>query len=104
MTGALHPGPGRPLGSRDRYGRAHRVTDREAAIYRLRLSQRLADLMAARDLSASELAAGAGLHVRAVHRVLSPRRSDKGAPIGPSFDTLVRLARAMGLSPSELMP
>lgn len=98
MSSAVHRRPvGRPQGSPDRYGRAVRFDPRLDGAYLVAIGQRLRDARLERDVSASELGAACGLDASCIYKI---ERGDSN----PLARTLCRLAVALGLSPSELMP
>lgn len=96
-TSAAHRASMRGNTHRAMWGRARRVDHRWMRDYRIALGRRIRDARLELDISRDELAAGAGLHVRSVLEIELARKN-------PAFTTIVRLALALGLSPSELMP
>jgi ribosome-binding protein aMBF1 (putative translation factor) len=89
--------PGRPRGSSDLHGKARRFDPRWDRDYLVAIGRRLHDARAERDVSASELGAACGLDASCIYKI---ERGDSN----PLARTLCRLAVALGLSPSELMP
>jgi len=79
-------------------GHARRVANRETEVYRARLAQNVRDARLERGVAVSELAAAAGLDKCNIHRI---ERGERG---WPDMLTLVRIARALDMQPSELMP
>ena len=96
MIAAVHRGPGRPLGSRDRHGRATRPSAHDVASLMRRIGRRVYDARCERDVSADELAAAIGGHVATILRI---ERGDRAA----RTSTLARIALALGISLSELL-
>lgn len=90
-------GRGRPRGSRDHNGRAKRFDPALDLVYRKAIAQRLHDARVERDVSAFELGAATGLCASSIYKI---ERGEKRV----LAQTLCRLAVALGLSPSELMP
>jgi DNA-binding XRE family transcriptional regulator len=88
-----------PRSSRGPYkqGKARATSDGEVRAYLLRIGQLIRDAMAERDLSADAIRAACGVSKFTICNILRGRKT-------PSLETLVRVARAMNLSPSELLP
>lgn len=86
-------------------GRARRVERKLLPIYLRKLGLRVRDARVERDIAASELAAASGVSVATIHRLetAKPRRS-RGRIVGARVDTIIAIALALDLSPSELMP
>jgi len=84
-----------------RTGAARDVTDAEVALYARRVARRIRDLRLERGINQGELARAAGIgggasEVGDVERVKRRKR-------GPSLYVLIRIARALGVDPSELL-
>lgn len=65
--------------------------------YRRQAGRRLRDLREARDLTQEQLAQAAGLDRQTIYRTELATHS-------PRADAVARLARALGVQPSELLP
>lgn len=89
--------PGRPPGARDMHGKARRVDPRWDRDYRLAIARRIRDARIEQDIAASELGAAAGIGQRSIYRIETGEHR-------PLAQTICRIALALGLSPSELMP
>jgi DNA-binding Xre family transcriptional regulator len=96
-------GRGRPRGVRDHGGRARRVADCELESYAVIIALRLREAREERSVSADELALGAGVSVGQVRRIERGRGRD-GRVMNTKLQTLIRIARALNLSPAELLP
>ncbi len=96
---------GRPLGRKDMHGRARRVASSEVPRYFVILGQRVRDARLERDVSMVELAAAIGSNQHHIARLErgNVRRGEVGN-YGPSTGMVIRIALALGVSPSELMP
>jgi DNA-binding XRE family transcriptional regulator len=88
---------GRPPGRKDMRGRAQRFDPRCDRDYRDAIARRLHAARLERDVSAYELGAAVGLDASSIYKI---ERGDSN----PLARTLCRIAVALGLSPSELMP
>jgi DNA-binding XRE family transcriptional regulator len=88
----------RPRGSLDLHGRARRVKGIWIPAYRAELGQRLRRARLEAGIAVSELAAAAGAHPRTIHSI------EAGRILDPHYSTIVRLALALSLAPSELVP
>ncbi len=89
---------GRPPGSPDRHGRAARVDSSSVRAFARRFAQRVHDLRLERDLSVLELATAAGV---SPHTIRGIERADYRSP---GILTVYKIARAMMLSPTEILP
>lgn len=76
------------------------VPDRETRAHMLSFARRVREARERLDLSVDELARASEISAGAIHRI---ERGDAGT-LGPHLIVVVRLARAMNLSPSELLP
>ena len=90
-------GRGRPRGSRDMHGRARRFDPMQDRAYRDAIARRVRAARLEQDISPTELAAAVGLSPSNICRI------ERGEA-RPLAQTLCRIAVALGLSPSELMP
>ncbi len=88
---------GRPQGSPDRHGKALRVDPRIDRACQLEVARRIRDARLERDIAVNELSLAAGLGERGLYRIESGQRR-------PLAQTICRVAAALGISPSELMP
>lgn len=88
---------GRPRGITYKQGRARDVSPEEVMVYQTRIATVIRDAMLERDLSANEIYARAGVHPTSLSRVLTGKRT-------ATILTLIRVARAMDMQPSELLP
>lgn len=96
---------GRPVGSVTRRARAAPVDARELHAYMLAIGRRIRDRREEIALSAMAVATAAGLNVSHLHRLergvsARPGRDRRGIKLA----TLVAIARALSINPSELMP
>jgi DNA-binding Xre family transcriptional regulator len=95
------PRRGRPLGAVDRHGRAHRAQIRLGTTawrsFCVAFGRRLDQLMAERDVAATELAAAIGLHEQSIHIL---RRGERM----PHMVTLAALSQALSCSLVDLLP
>ena len=87
----------------ERHGHAQRFDERESRVYALALARKIREAREDQDIAVSELAAATGIDRRDLHRLERGVRKD-GRITNPKLDTLVRIARALGLSPSEILP
>lgn len=96
----------RPLGRKDMQGRAQRVRLQDVPQYFRIIGRLVRDARLERDVSLSELAAAIGTdqhHIARLERgVIRPKTNTK--PYGPSTGLIVRIALALNMQPSELMP
>lgn len=79
-------------------GIARPVLELEVRTYCRQIARLIRDAMAERDLPARELYRACGVHPVSISRILKGRR------MVISVGTIVRLARAMDMQPSELLP
>lgn len=79
------------------YGKARRYDPRSESAYRQALARRIRDTRKALDISCAELAAAIGGHPATITKI---ERCQKN----PLYTTIVRIAVALGVSPSELLP
>lgn len=86
------------------WGRAHRVDVQRMQSYSIELGRRIRDLRLERDISIAELAAASGVNFHAISRIENGASDRHGRGRNPLYLTIVRLALALGVSPSELMP
>ena len=89
----------RPIGSRDRHGKALRTPhdDRWARAYAAtHVGAEIRFAREAQDIAASELAAAVGVDARTVHSWESGR-------VIPSLPRVLRVAWALGIAPSSLL-
>jgi ribosome-binding protein aMBF1 (putative translation factor) len=87
----------RPLGRKDMHGHARRYDPKLDQPYQHAIAKRLQDARLERDVSLTELAAATGYDPSSIAKI---ERGENW----PNTRTLCRLAVALGLSPSELMP
>jgi DNA-binding XRE family transcriptional regulator len=78
-------------------GRARETSSEEVRAYLLRVAQIVRDALSERDLGADAIRQACGISKFTLSNILRGKKV-------PSLETIVRLARAMNLSPSELMP
>jgi ribosome-binding protein aMBF1 (putative translation factor) len=83
--------------NRAMWGKATKYDPRRERAYRHALAHRVRNARLEADVSIDELAAAIAGHPRTIHEI-------ETAAINPKFMTIVRIAVALGLSPSELMP
>lgn len=88
---------GRPVGARDMHGKANRFDPRHDRAYAAAIGKRLNIARVERDVSAYELGLAAGIAPSFVYKI------ERGEHC-PLAKTICRLAVALGMSPSELMP
>lgn len=88
---------GRPLGSKDRHGKAARFDIRSERAYLTAVGSRIRDRRVELDISVNELAHATGLNQGNLHRIERGERS-------LFISTLCRIAVALRLYPSELIP
>lgn len=89
-------GRGRPPGSRTLHGATRDADARETDLYLRRIGQIVRDARTERSVSAQSLARAIGAHPRTIHAL------ERGG--SPLLTTLIRIARALELAPSELLP
>ena len=91
---------GRPLKrGRQLHGHARRVAAGEMQTYMRRLAQSIRDARLERGVAISELAAATGLNEHNLYRI---ERAEHART--PTLLTIVRIARALDMQPSELVP
>lgn len=88
---------GRPPGRRTMYGKARRVDPRIDRTYQLEVARRIRDARLERDIAPDELGLAAGIGERSIYRIENGEHR-------PLVRTICRIAAAMGMMPSELMP
>jgi ribosome-binding protein aMBF1 (putative translation factor) len=88
---------GRPPGSRALRRNALTPKDNEIDLYAKRVGQIVRDARMERGISAIRLAQAIGAHPRTMYRLEAGDRS-------PLLETLIRIARALGIAPRELLP
>jgi len=95
------PRRGRPLGAVDRHGRAHRAQIRlGTTVWRsfcVAFGRRLDQLMAERDIAATELAAAIGQHEQSIHQLRRGMRM-------PHMVTLAAMSEALSCALVDLLP
>ena len=97
--------PGRPRGSMVRRARVAPVDPRELGAYMLTIGRRIRDRREEIALSAAAVAESAGLNVSHLLRLERGAVSQEGRKRhGVMLQTLVAIARALRINPSELMP
>ena len=87
------PGPKGP----HLHGRARRVAIAEVVRYRALLARAIREARIERGIAMSELAAATGLNETNLYHI-------EGNEHSPTISTLVRIARALDMQPSELVP
>lgn len=92
---------GRPTGSVDLRGAAHRVKNDNVDVTLKTIAQIVRQARVERGIAVAELAAATGICEQALFTL---ERSRNGPPRNVSIRTLIRLAHALGVQPSELMP
>jgi len=87
------------LGNTNRamWGKARRVEVRRLDLYLIATGARIRAVRLERDISLAELAAAIGGHPTTVHKIETGKRN-------ASVRTIARIALALDVSPSELMP
>lgn len=95
-------GRGRPRGSRDLGGRARRVEEQTLRNFAVALARNIRAARLERHISIDELHAATGVHSSVLNRI--EQASSRGRLYSPRFVTLVKIALALGVSPSEVMP
>ena len=85
------------------FGKARRFDAKWLPIYLERVCRNLRDARLERDIGICELSAASGITASAICRI-EKIRSSRGSIPDALVSTIIRLAVAMGLSPSEVMP
>jgi len=88
---------GRPPGARTLRRSAISPRENEIDVYARRVGQIVRDARMERGISTATLGTAIGMHPRTLHRLESGARS-------PLLETLIRIARALGIAPRELLP
>jgi hypothetical protein len=89
--------PGRPVGSLDLHGKAKRVDQRRIPVYLDRVRLKIRALRLEQDVSVDELAQASGMGRHGLWKIESGETS-------ANLRSIVRIALALGIQPSELLP
>jgi transcriptional regulator with XRE-family HTH domain len=92
---------GRPPGSRTLRGHARAPAHDEVTLYARRLGVIVREYREEVGVSSRNLSRAIGMHPEAIAQI---ERGGKRRSRGPYLETLFRIARALGISPRELMP
>lgn len=86
-----------------RTGAAREVTQIELDAYFVRLVNAIRDARRERDVTQAELSRVTGISEQTLSRLERHAGSSRGTwKHGPRYETIVRIARALGMEPSEL--
>ncbi len=88
---------GRPRGVCDMHGKAKLVDQKKIPLYLVRVAKMVRDARIERDVSVDELSRASGVDRWSIWKLEACRNS-------ANLSTLVRLALALGMQPSELLP
>lgn len=96
----------RPRGSRTLRRPAHIVTPRDEAVYLAATGRAVRFVREESGISVRAIAQMLGLNPSELHRLEagSKPRTGRSASQGPTLRTIIRIARALGVQPSELLP
>lgn len=90
--------------NRAMYGRARRVDLRSMRTFAVELGRRIRQHRLEQDIPLNELAEASGVCIQALSHIENGVCSRRNGDSNPRYATIVRIAMALGIMPSELMP